>query len=126
MIIKHISVSRKQLFEECPKKYHFRYHLQVINPEPEKIYFTYGKLIHTIAETYVNEKGQRSINSIANDVLAGKIELEEGKPAPKLPADYMEKMPRHLRCVERIINKTGFGGETEMAFEYDLDPPHQK
>jgi ATP-dependent helicase/DNAse subunit B len=50
MNIEHISVSRYQVFVECKQKYKYRYHLAIKPDKPEPFYFTYGKIVHKIAE----------------------------------------------------------------------------
>ena len=127
MNIEHISVSRGKSYNQCPYYYKLKYHDKIPNPGEEQFYFVYGKIIHKIAEQYVSEKGSRAIREVASDVLKGKIEIEEGKKAPKLPKDYMEKFPMHIKSLESFNRKIGGRmGITEYKFRYDLEPPNQK
>jgi CRISPR/Cas system-associated exonuclease Cas4 (RecB family) len=137
MKINHISISRESTWNECKKKYHYRYHLEII-PPTEPIYFLYGKIIHKIIEVHTKAKGQKDINEIVKATLAGDILLEEGreakdgKPAipPKkagpLPYDYRVKLPNHLSSYLKLAKVIGFEGEVEWKFEHDLDPPHNR
>lgn len=132
MNITHLSVSRKSVWDECKKKYHFKYHLKIDPQEEEPFYFTYGKIIHKIAEEYVKEKGQINIKEISVNVLDGSIPLQinennEKIIAPKeIPFEYKIKMNSHLGSLVKITNETGFDGELEWNFKYDLDSPNQK
>jgi len=126
MNITHMSVSRKTVWDECKKKYYFKYHINVKPDEPEPFYFTYGKIIHKIAEEYVNFNGKHNINEVSNFVLKGEIPLEENVVAPNLPIEYKMRMPEHIRAVEKITQQIGFDGELEWSFKYDLDPPNNK
>ena len=56
MNITHMSVSRKNLWDECRKKYYYKYHVKLKPEEPEPFWFTYGKIIHKIAEEYIEKK----------------------------------------------------------------------
>ena len=127
MKINHISVSRAQTFQECPCKYKFRYHLQIVPDGPEPPYFAYGKTLHKIAETYVARGEPGAFAEIAMDVLCGKIEIEPGKKAPALEGDYKKKIHEHLKNLKRFINQVGLDskGHTEYSFRYDLDPPNE-
>lgn len=129
MLIEHISVSRKQTFKECPKRYSYKYHLKIPDEQPEQMFFTYGKVIHRIAELYVEGKGKKQIGKIAEDVLKGKVPLEryskKGTPIA-LPTNYRNRMPEHLRNVVRFSKDLGWAGELEMGFNHDLDPPNKK
>jgi len=126
MNISHISVSRKNLFDECPQKYKYHYHLKVPIQGTEPFYFIYGKIIHKIAEVFVEEKGKRTIGEVSQDVLRGKIEVEDGVKAPKIPNDYKKRMPEHLRAIQVLTESMGHEGLTEHNFRYDLDPPNNK
>jgi CRISPR/Cas system-associated exonuclease Cas4 (RecB family) len=126
MEIEHISVSRAKLFNECPVKYKFQYHLRIPSPYPEPFYFAYGKIVHKIAETFVEERGVRSLNEIKADVLDGRIEIEPGKTAPKLPPDYAARLPEHIRSIQKLTERIGTDGILEHKFKYDLDPPNGK
>ena len=124
LVCEHISVSRKQTWDECQKKYEFRYHLKMASPEPMQPYFTYGKYIHKIAEVYTEGKGKRAIEAIAKDVLEGKIEVEKGKPNLPLDPDYKKKLPSHIRNLKTLTDKIGYDGQLEWPFRFDLDPPN--
>lgn len=133
MNIEHISISRSKSYKQCSYYYKLKYHEKIPNPGEEQFYFTYGKIIHKIAQVYVDEKTLRSLGEISTDVLRGKIPIEDnstkGKPdtfAPPLPADYKRRMPDHLRSIQKITEKFGVEGFTERSFRYDLDPPHNK
>jgi len=124
MDIEHISVSRMKCFEQCAQMYKFRYHLKVPRPGEEPFYFVYGKIVHKIAELFVECNGERSLGDIKTDVLRGKIEIEEGKIAPALPTEYKNKLGVHLRAIQSLNDKIGSQGIVEHKFKYDLDPPH--
>lgn len=126
MNIEHISVSRKKTFDQCPQLYKYKYHLKIPIQGPEPFHFTYGKIVHKIAETYVEHRGQKSLGEVSTDVLRGKIEYEEGKKAPKLPNEYKTRMPGHLRSIQKLTDSIGVDGVLEYQFRYDLDPPHEK
>lgn len=126
MEIKHISVSRKQVYQQCHQLYKYRYHLKIVSAEPEPFYFTYGKIVHTIAENYLLGKGEKTLSEVTNEVLSGKIELDPGKYAPPLPPEYQKKLPEHLRALQKFTNQIGWDGEIEYPFEYDLDPPNKR
>lgn len=138
MKINHISISREGTWQECKKKYHYRYHLDMI-PSVEPIYFLYGKVVHKIIETYTRAKGTQDINEITKNILSGDILLEEEvkndagtviKPSKKvtgpLPADYRQKLPVHLTNFMKLNKCLGFDGEIEWKFDYDLDPPNKR
>ncbi len=124
MDIEHISVSRMKCFEDCAQMYKFRYHLKVPRPGEEPFYFVYGKIVHKIAETYVECNGERSLGDIKTDVLRGKIPIEENKVAPPLPSEYKTKLGNHLRSIQTLTDRIGTKGIVEHKFKYDLDPPH--
>jgi len=127
MYINHISVSRKDVFTTCEQKYKFRYHLKIKSPDPEPYYFTYGNIVHKAAEEYVRHKGEISLGEIANQVVEGKILLENFDSAPPaMPIEYKRKFKRHLEAIGRLTEKIGFSGELEYPFEHDLDPPNSK
>lgn len=129
MNIEHISVSRHSLFQQCPQAYKYKYHLKLESNEPEPFYFVYGKIIHKIAEEYVQQDGKQLLSEVAMDVLKGRIPLERGSSdvfAPALPAEYQRRMPEHLRAVKTITDQIGMGGHLEYGFNYDLDPPNGK
>lgn len=131
MNIEHISVSRALVYDKCQQEYKYKYHLKVKSPEPEKPWFKYGKAIHTIAEKYVEGKGEIQINEIANDVLNKKIPIErnfngEDVFCPNLTKSYKDRFPTHIKNIEKITKNFGFDGRTELPFNYDLDPPNNK
>ncbi len=144
MNIEHISVSRGKSYHQCGYYYKLKYHDKIPNPGEEQFYFTYGKVIHKIAEMFVQEKGVRSLGDISNEVLRGKVPIEEGKEAipaqdgkpeipavepkfaPPLPADYKRRLPIHMRAVQKLTESVGSEGLTEHKFKYDLDPPNGK
>lgn len=126
MNIEHISVSRSKSYKQCPYYYKLKYHDKIPNPTEEQFYFVYGKIIHKIAEHHVLEKGERTLREISQDVLKGKIEIENGKKAPPLPPDYKRRFPHHLKAIEKLNKKIGCEGTTEHQFKYDLDPPNKK
>ena len=123
LICEHISVSRKQTWDSCQLAYKYRYHLKMVSDQPVQPYFTYGKVVHKIAEVYVQEQGKKAIETIAAEVLSGKIPVEEGKPAPIIDPDYKKKLPEHLRNIKKINDQIGYDGELEWLFKYDMQPP---
>lgn len=123
MHISNISVSRDGVYKECHQKYKYKYHLKLVSEEPEPIFFSYGKLVHKIAEEFVNLKGKALISEVATDVLKGKIEIEPGVVAKPLTAEYKRKLPDHLRALKKLTDRIGYEGTTEYKFSYDLDPP---
>lgn len=124
MNIDHISVSRKQTFDECPAKYNYRYHQKIVSLEPTPDYLIYGKIVHKVAEHYVKEQGKKDIALIANDVLGGKIMLEFNNPSPPLPGAYKNKFPQHLKNLKALSDRIGFDGHLEYEFIHDFDPPN--
>jgi len=127
MLINHQSVSRKKCYDTCPQQYKFRYHLKVPRPGEEPFYFTYGTIVHRVAELYVQNKGERAIEEIVKDVFSGKCDLDDrGRKCPPLTEDYKKKFPKHIKAVKELIDRIGTTGITEHKFEYDLDPPHKK
>lgn len=130
MNITHMSVSRKTVWDECKKKYHYKYHLKLQPEEEEPFYFTYGKIIHKIAEEYVEKRGELELKEITEAVVNGEIPIErsESNPvfAPKIPMEYKLRMPGHLVSLNKITKDVGFDGELEWDFKYDLDPPNNK
>src|SRR4051812_25249589 len=124
MKIDHISVSRKQTYDQCHLKYKYKYDLLKVSPEPEPVYFAYGSAVHKIAEEYVRAKGARTITEVAADVMNGTIVIKENVSCPKFPSDYQAKLPGHLRALKNLTQRVGFEGELEWKFEYDLDPPN--
>lgn len=129
MNIEHLSVSRSNTFKECAAKYKYRYHLKLKPDIIEAPYFLYGKSFHKIAEEFIKHKGQKNINEIKNDVLDGKILLEEKQtesPRKVLPKEYLNKLPDHLVSFMRLNQRIGYDGELEFPFHYDLDPPNGK
>lgn len=131
MNINHISVSRKKCYDQCAQQYKFRYHLKVPRPGEEPFYFTYGSIVHRVAEVYVENRGEVQIGDIANDLLRGKIPYEDGPdgkpkkcPIKKMPEDYAKKFQKHLRSIQNLTEKIGTGGIVEHPFYYDIDPPN--
>lgn len=123
LICEHISVSRKQTWDLCQLSYKYRYHLKLVSDEPAQPYFGYGKLIHKIAEIYVQEQGQIPIEEIASQCLKGQIVVEENKPPFVLDAEYKKKFPEHIRNIKYISDKIGYDGHLEWVFKYDMQPP---
>lgn len=126
MDCEHISVSRKQCWDECQQKYKYRYHLKIIPETEPPFYLTYGKIIHKIAEHYVLEQGKRKIEDIAADVLGGRILLEYNKAAPPLTDDYKSKFKAHLRNIKSLSDRIGYDGHLEWQFRFDIDPPNNR
>jgi CRISPR/Cas system-associated exonuclease Cas4 (RecB family) len=126
MNINHISVSRKKCFDLCAQQYKYRYHLKVPAPGPEPFYFVYGKIVHSISEMYLDEKGAKTIWEIATSVMKGDLPFDGEKKFPVLPQEYKNKIQGHLKAVETLTKKTGFDGVTEHEFKFDLDPPNDK
>jgi CRISPR/Cas system-associated exonuclease Cas4 (RecB family) len=126
MNIEHLSVSRSGCFDLCKQQYKFRYHLKVIPSRPEQQYFTYGKLVHTAAELYVERKGKTPIHDIVHDLLHGKIEFDGSQNINLLDQDYYKKLYAHTSYVERFTTQVGFDGEIEYEIKYDLDPPNNR
>ena len=128
MLINHISVSRRKCYQTCGQQYKYRYHLKIPSPVAEPFYFTYGKIIHTIAEKYVQRKGETTIGELSQEVLRGKIPMEvffgKKKFAPPLPDDYKRKLPKHLKAIQKLTDKIGYDGILEHEFYHDLDTPN--
>lgn len=132
MIIKSISVSRKDCFEQCQQLYKYRYHLKIkLDETKEPPHLTYGTLIHRISELYVKNKGEVKIETIMNDLVNKKIPLSVDKYGKEtflgsIPQEYKMKLPEHLSNIKKINDQIGFDGLTELEFELDLDPPNKK
>ena len=130
MKIEHISVSRVQLFEQCHAAYRFKYHMKLPSCEPEPFYYTYGKIVHKIAEEYVKNKAKIPIGRVALDILEGRTPLETRGDkhtfAPKLPPEYSKRLPEHINSVGKITKQMGVDGDVEYEFFYDLDEPHKR
>lgn len=126
MKIKHLSVSRVGIWQLCRQQYKYKYHEEVPSLEEDPIYFGYGTIVHKIAEQYAESKGKTSISEIANDVLTGKIPLDDRKPLIKLTTEYKNKLVSHIRSIKKINDQIGFDGHTEWEFNYDLDPPNNR
>lgn len=126
MNIEHISVSRGKSYKQCAYYYKLKYHDKIPNPGEEQFYFTYGKIVHKIAECHVEEGGKRPLSEIADDVLKGRIDLEQGKTAPPLPLDYRKRMPSHMKAIQKLNDQIGCDGITEHKFKYDLESPNGK
>lgn len=125
MQIEHISVSRKKTYEQCAQQYKYKYHLKMESNQEEPFHFTYGKLIHKVAEEYVLCKGTSKLGEIGEKLMRGKMELEPGVFAPKeLPKDYQRKYLKHLRAIQKLTDRIGFDGLVEHKFRFDLDPPN--
>lgn len=125
LICEHISVSRKQTWESCQQAYKYRYHLKLVSDQPTQPYFTFGKIVHKIAEEYVRGGGQTDIQKITREVMSGKIELEPGSGVPHLEADYQKKLPEHVQNIKTLSDRIGYDGKLEWPFYYDMDPPNQ-
>lgn len=125
LICEHMSVSRRQTWQDCQAKYKYHYHLKLKTDEPTQPYFTYGKVVHKIAEEYVREQGKKAIESIAADVLSGKIPTEDGG-IPDIDPTYKSKLKNHLRNLKNFNDKIGFDGLLEWKFHYDLGPPKEQ
>lgn len=128
MNISHMSVSRKTLWDECKKKYYYKYHLKLDTDEEEPFHFTYGKIIHKIAEVYIENRGDKELQEVVKLVTEGKIPIEEKNEvfAPKIPYEYKFRMPGHLQSLNKITKEIGYDGHLEWDFKYDLDPPNNK
>lgn len=126
MNIEHLSVSRSNCFDLCQQQYKFKYHLKVIPDRPEQIYFTYGKIVHTAAEIFVENKGQKQIKEIVNQIMGGELEFEGSEKIYMLDEDYRRKLYEHTAFIEKFTQKIGFEGEIEHEVKYDLDPPNNK
>jgi len=125
MNIEHISVSRRGIYIECPKKYKFQYHDKIPQAD-EPFYFTYGKIVHKIAEVYVENKGEALIEEVKQDVLGGIVEIEPKVFAPPLeawPKGYSKRLPGMLASIVKVSDKIGYDGDNyqEYEFLYDLD-----
>lgn len=127
MNINHQSVSRKKCYDTCPQQYKFRYHLKVPRPGEEPFYFTYGTIVHKVAEVFVENNGELSIGDISKDIMRGKIPIDKfGRKAPPLPSDYQRKYQKHLRAIQRLTERIGMDGIVEHRFHYDMDPPNER
>ena len=126
MHIEHLSVSRSNCFEQCQQQYKFKYHLKTIPDRPEQIYFTYGKIVHSAAEFFVEGKGQRKIREIVDDIMSGELEFEGSEKIYMLDADYRRKLYEHTAFIEKFTEKVGYEGEIEHEVKYDLNPPNNK
>ena len=124
MKINHLSVSRKQLWDQCQQAYKYKYHLEVETQEEEPEYFAYGKLVHKVAEDYVDNKGKVEINEILKQYLSGDL-LLEGKKI-ELSTEYKNKLGDHILNIKKLTDRIGFEGETEYSFNFDLDFPNKK
>jgi CRISPR/Cas system-associated exonuclease Cas4 (RecB family) len=126
MQIEHLSVSRSGCYETCAQQYKFKYHLKTIPDRPEQIYFTYGKIVHTAAEIFVEQKGNKRIHEIVNDLMSGTVDFEGSDKIFTLDEDYRRKLYEHTAFIEKFTHKVGFEGEIEHEVKYDLDPPNNK
>lgn len=124
LICEHISVSRKQTWTECQLKYLYRYHLKMVPEGPIQPYFVYGKVVHKIAEEYVEQQGKVPIEAICADVLSGKIPTEkDATEPPVLEKDYLAKLSGHIKTIKTYSDKIGYDGHIEWPFRYDMQPP---
>lgn len=130
MNISHMSVSRKGTWDTCKQLYKYKYHLKTPSTVPEQFYFTYGKIVHKIAEEYVGRKGEMTLEDISAQVLNGSILIENygGNEikAPTLPFEYKMKMPEHLSSIKKLTQQVGYDGDLEWGFEFDLNPPNNR
>lgn len=126
MLIEHISVSRKQCYEQCPIQYKYKYHEKIQSNEPIADHFVYGTLIHKIVEEYIKEQGKKEIYQIALDVFKNKILLEDSKTNPQLPEQYKKNLKLHLNNLKKLSDQIGYDGHLEWDFFYDLDSPNKK
>jgi ATP-dependent exoDNAse (exonuclease V) beta subunit len=124
MKIEHISISRKQLWDQCQQAYKYKYHLELKSNEPEPEYFLYGKLIHKVAEDYVESNLEKNIEEILKEYVDGNLLLENKKVI--LSQEYKKKLKSHIMNVKKISDRIGPGGKTEWKFRFDLDPPNNK
>jgi len=124
MKIEHISISRKQLWDQCEQAYKYKYHLELKSEEPEPEYFLYGKLIHKVAEEYVENKFEKKIEALYKKYIDGEVLLENKKVI--LSSEYKKKVKDHLINIKKLNDRIGFEGKTEWSFKYDLDPPKNK
>lgn len=121
-----MSVSRRDVWKTCSQQYKYKYELQLEPCEETPFYFTYGSIIHKIAEEYVINRGERLLSDITEDVLQGTIPLREVGEPIKLPSEYAKRLPGNLKAIEQLTQQIGVVGETEYEFEYDLDPPNKR
>lgn len=125
LICEHISVSRKQTWENCQQAYKYRYHLKLTTDQPTQPYFTFGKIVHKVAEEYTRGQGKVDIQKITREVMSGKIPLEPGAGVPHLESDYQKKLPDHILNIKALTDKIGYDGHLEWPFYYDMEPPNQ-
>ena len=128
MKIEHLSVSRTQLWQECKVKYKYKYHLGLKSNFPEQPWFEYGKIVHKSAELFVESKGQTPIREFTEQILNGKIALEDGAEPKKinLESSYALRLGTHLRSIETITkHRLGHDGFIEWDFLFDLSPPNK-
>lgn len=131
MDISRISVSRKQTWDQCKLRYKYQYHLKLEPLEQQPYHFVYGKIIHKVAEEYVKGGGDISIQECLNKIFKKEIAIDtdkEGNPVyvTSVRKDYKSKLPKHIEAIAAITEKLGFGGEVELEFKCDLDPPNGK
>ena len=86
MKIEHISVSRKGVFDQCHKKYQYQYDLGLVSTQEEPFYFTFGKIIHKVAEEFVRSKGDVTLDEVASNVLNGSVPLGPESLSSKVTA----------------------------------------
>ena len=131
MDIQHISVSRREVWNTCQQQYKYKYHLKIDTGKIEPFYFTYGSIVHKVAELYVKGKGKTLLGKVAQDILDGKIAFDTDKKgnelfAPPLPQAFKKRLPKHLESIQYLTDQIGFDGEVEYDFNFDLDPPNNK
>ena len=126
MIIEHVSVSRKQCYDQCPAQYKYKYHDKIISNEPTADHFTYGSIVHKVVEEYIKGQGKKNIQKIALELLKGEILLENNTKSPQLPDQYKKNFPIHLNNLKKISDQIGYDGHLEWQFLYDLEPPNKK
>ena len=125
MDIRHISVSRKSVWNTCQQQYKYKYHLKIDTGVIEPFYFTYGSIVHKIAELYVKGKGKTLLGKVAQDILDGKIAFDTDKNgnelfAPPLPKEFKRRFPKHLESIQYLTDQIGFDGEVESSVEVVL------
>lgn len=115
-----MSVSRKQTWESCQLKYKYKYHLELHIPSDTPSFFTYGKMVHKIAELYVIGKGLTDISELARDCFNGKIKVENNTEI-KVERWFYYKIQRHIENIRKISNTIGFDGMTEYKFGFQYE-----
>lgn len=131
MDINHISVSRKDVWNKCQQQYKYKYHLKIDTGVEEPFYFTYGSIVHKIAELYVENNAEKTLEEISKSILNGDIPFDKDKDgndvfAPELPKEYKKRFPKHIDSIQYLTDQLGTEGEIEYKFEFDIDPPNNK